>query len=325
MSLEPPASDGTPRILSLGSVNADFQVRTERRPEISETLFATDFMRLSGGKSANVAFLGRKLGLEAALFAHVGNDDLAEQALSALRDIGVDLSGVKTVHGQSTGVAMITVPPDGKKGIVMSPNANTAWSSEDIEHVMHAVRKASSGSVLVTNCEIPVSVVEQIMHAARQCGIRTVLDPSPGDRVTDTLLGFADFVTPNAGEAKSITGIECKDPESALAAAKQIRERGARAVCIKLSDGGCVMLDEEGAVRIDAVPVEVVDSTGAGDAFAGALAVAMLEQQTNREAARTAVAASHLAVTAYGSQPAYPNREQLQEMIQRLTIRSDVK
>jgi ribokinase len=102
-------------IVAVGSLNADFQVRTERRPEISETLLASDFKRFSGGKSANVTYLAKKLGWPARLYAHVGDDDLAEQALGALRKIGVDLSGVQAVPGQSTGVAMITVPPDGKK------------------------------------------------------------------------------------------------------------------------------------------------------------------------------------------------------------------
>jgi ribokinase len=313
------------QILSLGSINADFQVRTERRPEISETMVAHQFSRQSGGKAANVAFLASKLGVDARLFGQVGDDDLARQALGSLRGLGVDLSGVKQVPGKSTGVAMITVPPDGKKGIVMAPNANEAWSDEDSDRVALALRNAPPGSVLVADCEIAVSALEQAMQAARQCGLKVILDPSPADRVTDTLLALTDIVVPNSGEAQSMTGIECRDPKSAIRAANRLRERGAAAACIKLPDGGCVLVDGARIAHIASVPVDVVDTTGAGDAFAGAFAVAVLEQRPYIGAMRFAVAASHLAVTGYGSQPAYPSREQIEQMEQRLDVNTDVE
>lgn len=315
-----PRRESSGHILALGSVNADFQVRVERRPEVSETLLATDFKRMSGGKSANVAFLARKLGLTASLFAHVGDDDLAEQALSSLSEAGIDLSGIQRIPGQSTGVAMITVPPDGKKGIVMAPNANDVWSAADAERVAQAVSNAPPGSVLVTNCEVPDFVIERALQAARAHSIRSILDPSPADRVTDKLLELADIVAPNAGEAQSLSGIECKDAQSGFQAGERLHERGTSVAFVKLADGGCVMTDGKNAVHIAAVPVEMVDSTGAGDAFAGALAVAIAERQPHAEAARFAVAASHLAVTGYGSQPAYPGRAQLEEMKKRLII-----
>ncbi len=307
-------------ILALGSVNADFQVRVDRRPEISETLLATDFKRMSGGKSANVAFLARKLGLQARLLAHVGDDDLAEQALGALREAGIDLSCVKRIAGQNTGVAMITVPPDGKKGIVMAPNANDCWTQADAETVVKAIADAPPDSVLVTNCELPDFIVERALETAREHGIRSILDPSPAGRVTDKLLQLADIVAPNAGEAQSLTDIECKDAQSGFAAGQRLRERGAKVAFVKLADGGCVMTDGRDAAYIAAVPVDMVDSTGAGDAFAGALSVAIAEGRSHAEAARFAVAASHLAVTGYGSQPAYPDRAALEKMETRLLI-----
>lgn len=308
------------QILSLGSVNADFQVRTDRRPASSETLLATEFIRLSGGKAANVAFLARRLGIEARLFAHVGDDDLAEQALQPLREIGVDLAGVQHVAGMATGVAMISVPPDGKKGIVMAANANQAWSAQDAGEIASAVREAAPGSVLVTDCEIAAFAVEQAMRAARQAGLKVLLDPSPADRVDDALLALTDFVLPNAGEAESMTGIACNDAASAIEAGKRLLQRGAAAACVKLHDGGCVLVTADEAVHIPPVPVTVVDTTGAGDAFAGAMAVAVLERRAPAEAARFAVAASHLAVTAYGSQPAYPSRDDIERMQERLRI-----
>ena len=314
-----------PQVLSLGSINADFQVRVERRPQLSETLVASDFLRLSGGKAANVAFLARKLGVEARLFAHAGTDDLARQALAPLRAMGVDLSGVRQVADANTGVAMIMVPPDAKKGIVMAVNANDAWNEADADAALQAISGAPADSVLAVDCEIPAFVAERALRAARRRGLKTILDPSPADRVTDAMLEAADMVIPDSGEAHGLTGIECKDPQSAMKAGERLCERGAAVACIKLPDGGCVVVGEGRRAWIPAVPVKVTDTTGAGDAFAGALAVAVLERRSCLEAARFAVAASHLAVTGYGSQPAFPGREDIQQMEQRLCVRTDVE
>lgn len=313
------------QVFSLGSINADFQVRTERRPEIGETVAAHGFSRFGGGKAANVAFFARKLDVDVRLFGHVGDDELAKQALAPLRDSGVDLSGVREVVGKDTGLAMVMVPPDGKKGIVMASNANETWSAEDSARLVLALRDAPPGSMLVADCEIAISALEQAMRTARQCGIKIILDPSPADHVTDSLLALTDIAVPNPGEAESLTGIECKDPKSAACAGHRLRERGVTAACIKLPDGGCIFVDGTQVLHIPSVPVDVVDTTGAGDAFAAALAVAMLEQRPQPDAVRFAVAASHLAVTGFGAQPAYPVREEIERMERRLKVNADVE
>lgn len=313
-------------ILALGSINADFQVRVDRRPDVSETLIAHDFTRLGGGKSANVAWLARRLGAPARLFGRVGDDDLAEQALASLREIGVDLAEVRPAAGAGTGVAMIAVPPDGKKGIVMAPNANEAWNDGDALRTAAAIVQAPPGSVLVTNAEVPAAVVERAMRAARERGLTTVLDPSPPDRVTDALLALADVVTPNAGEAQRLTGVECRDAASGIDAGRRLLARGAAAAAVKLPDGGCVLVAPEETVHVAPVPVEVVDTTGAGDAFAGALAVALLKRRPRAEAIRFAVAASHAAVTGYGSRPAALARDGITSIEARLGMeRRDVE
>lgn len=311
-------------VLSLGSINADFQVCIDRRPEISETLIASNFKRLSGGKAANVAWLARRLQVPARLFAHVGDDDLAEQALAPLHEQGVELAGVRKIANMQTGVAMIMVPPDGKKGIVMSPNANAAWDQADAEQAAGMIRKASSGSVLVTDCEIPAVVVEQAMQAAQQQRFLTILDPSPAEEVTDAILRLADIVVPNPSEAKQLTGIACTDVKTAIDAGKRLLERGAGAACIKLSDGGCVFVSKDQTAHLSPVPVDVVDTTGAGDAFAGALATALVKQADMLKAVGFAVAASHVAVSGYGSRPVQLAPEEIDRFEKRLTVRTDV-
>lgn len=315
---------GQGTIISLGSVNADFQVRVPHRPEISETLLAHDFVRLSGGKAANVAYLAKRLGVRAMLIAHVGDDALREQALRPLEEVGVDLTHVRTVSGSPTGVSMITVPPNGKKGIVLAGNANLEWAEADLADVRLAIESAPPGSVLVVDYEVPPSVVEQAVETARERGFPVVLDPSPADRVVQELLKKVDYLVPNAGEAEGLTGVPVESVDNAIAVGRLLLERGVGHAGMKLKDGGCVLMGRETIIHVPSVPVEVVDTTGAGDAFAGALAVAVLEGRPLLEAACFATAASHICVTRYGSQPAYPTREEMRELSGRLEKRAHV-
>lgn len=306
-------------LMSLGSINADFQVRVGRRPEISETLLGDQFARLSGGKAANVSYLARKLGLQTLLLGHVGDDDLAEQALRPLRAAGVNLSGVRKVAGAGTGVAMITVPPDGKKGIVLAANANHLWQPEDIAEVVSIIEDAPEGAVLVLDCEVPPDLLEEAATTALGCGVKIILDPSPAENASAALIATADIITPNAGEAEQLTGVRCNDIESAAQAGRVLEEQGARAACVRLPDGGCVLVEKHHTTVIRPVPLQVIDTTGAGDAFTGALAVAVAENRPLPDAVRFAVAASHLAVTRYGSQAALPDRAQIEQMYGQLS------
>lgn len=307
-----------PLILSLGSINADFQFRVPEPSGTGKTLPATGFARLGGGKAANVAFLARKLGHPALLLGRTGDDDLREQALKPLRAAGVDLSSVSSAPGTSTAVSMITVPPDGKKSIVLAGNANDAWDEASMRAVVARIGAAPEGSILVADYEVAPELVAQAVEAARQRGLRVVLDPSPAPRAVPEVLGRATALSPNASEAQDITGVTIEDPGSAAEAAARLAGFGAGIVCVKLSDGGCVLRHERRSLHIAALPVEVEDSTGAGDAFTGGLAVALLEGQEPLQAALFATAASHLAVTAFGSQEAYPGRDRIEAMARQL-------
>ena len=306
-------------ILSLGSVNADFQVRVDEQPGSTTTMLSHDFMRLSGGKAANVAFLACKLGASAKLIARVGKDDLQEQALKPLEEAGIDISAVRKVAGASTAVSMIFVPPDGKKYIILAPNANDAWKKEEAEEVKKLIDEAPEASVLVVDYEIPAFIVAQAVEAAHKRGFAIILDPSPAQRADKDLFSKISYIVPDASETEELTGIKPTDKESAVRAAKKLLKLGIKTALVKLEDGGCVAANEETMLHVPPVSVEVVDTTGAGDAFAGALATAILEQRSLKEAACYATAASVAAVTAFGSQPAYPSRERLEEFYNKVT------
>ncbi len=305
-----------PVLLSLGSINADFQMQLDRPLGSAETLPAHRFTRLSGGKAANRAFLARRLGVPAWLLGRVGDDDLREQALGILGERGVDLAGVSTAPGCATAFSVIAVPHDGKKGILLAGNANDSWDDAAVQSAADRVAAAPAGSVLSVDYEVPAGVVRRAAEAARARGVALVVDPSWPDRVEREVLAGALAVAPNAEEAEALVGVKAADPASAAEAARRLAALGPRLAFVKLEDGGCVLAEAGGAVtHIPPVEVPVVDTTGAGDAFTGALAVALLERKPARDAALFAVAASHAAVSAWGSQPAYPDRARIEALL----------
>lgn len=306
-----------PVLLSLGSVNADFQVRVTEALEEGKTLQATDFLRLGGGKAANIALLARRFGIEASLLARVGDDDFAEQALAPMREAGVDLAAVTRASGTATAVSMITVPPSGKKSIVLAGNANDEWDEAAIEATIAAITSAPENSVLVFDLEVPTHVAERAMRAAVDRGFRSVLDPSFADRVQLDALDGLFAITPNAKEAGLLTGIGVDDEDGARQAAEALA-RVVPVVCVKLSDGGCILREKNRELLIPAPATNVVDATGAGDAFTGAFAIALLERKSALEAACLGVATSAAAVSGYGSQPSYPKREAAEHVAQEL-------
>lgn len=305
-------------LLSLGSINADFQVRVDEPAGSRETQLAHDLCRLSGGKASNTAYLGARFGHRSLLFGRVGDDELAEQALGPLRQAGVEVDNVGRAVGQSTGVSMIMVPPDGKKNIVLATNANDCWDDAAIEAVVDAIDRCEPPAYLVLDYEVPARVVRRALEAAARKNIPAILDPSFPDRVEQGLFSKLHAITPNVSEAEGLVGHELDSLDTIAAAARQLQRKGLPMVCIKLGDGGCVLVTADETLHIAPSDVEPVDTTGAGDAFTAVFAVAMLEGLEPRQAAAWGVAAANLAVRNYGSQPAYAGREQVSELAQRL-------
>jgi ribokinase len=307
-------------VVSLGSVNADFLVRVPEPPAGSGALLGESLLRTSGGKAGNVAVLAARLGTPARLLGCVGDDDLAAQALRGPESARVNLRGVRRRRGL-TGYSSILVPPGGAKTIVLVPNANDAWG-DDGERVAAEVDAAPDGSVLVADLEVPVALVLAALQVARERGLTTVLDPAPPDRATDELLALADHLTPDHTEAQQLTGEDTAEAAGAARAAVELRKRGAAVVHVKLAGGGCVTATADGLTLVEApADVPVVDATGAGDAFAGGLAVALVRGRSAVEAAEHAVAASTCAVGGYGSQESYPDAATLAAMLARVSSR----
>ncbi len=307
----------TKRILSLGSINVDFQVRADRWPEPGEVSMGNEFLMSAGGKGANVAYLARKLGADVRLMARTGDDILAGIARDPLERLGVDLRHTNSIPGTATGAAMIRVQPDGDKSILLAGNANELWRQEDLDDVSAAIAEAPSGSILVADLEISGFVVKKILAAARRRGVAVIFDPSPADRFDADLNPFVDFITPNAFEAEKLTGVRIDTPEDGFRAGEVLLERGVGTALVKLGRGGCIVVGQGVREHVQSREIEPVDTTGSGDAFAGALAVALLGGSQSTAAARFAVAAATLAATRYGAQASYPSRVELEGWLHR--------
>lgn len=295
-------------VLVVGSANADLTVRVERRPGAGETVLGTDLVESAGGKGANQAAAAARIGGRTALLARVGGDAYGELLLSAQRAAGTDVTPVIVDEAARTGTAMIIVDPDGDNSIVVSPGANAALSPKDVAAAKDAI---AASSVVSLQLEVPMESVRAAAAAAEQAGTRVVLNssPAPEAALAPELLAVADPLVVNEHEARQLSGRADGTPAEW---AQALRDQGARSVVVTLGGEGALVLDASGVGEVAGVRVKAVDTTGAGDAFTGALATRLARGDSLLESARFAVRVGAAAVTKPGAQPSYPTRAELE-------------
>ncbi|MFF3543428.1 ribokinase [Streptomyces platensis] len=295
-------------VLVVGSANADLTVRVDRRPGAGETVLGTDLVESAGGKGANQAAAAARIGGRTALLARVGGDAYGELLLGAQRAAGTDVTPVIVDGTARTGTAMIIVDPDGDNSIVVSPGANAALTPQDVAAAKDTI---AASAVVSLQLEIPMESVRAAAAAAEQAGTRVVLNPSPAPAapLAPELLAVADPLVVNEHEARQLSGLTDGTPAQW---AQALRDRGARSVVVTLGGDGALVLDASGAESVPGVRVKAVDTTGAGDAFTGALATRLARGDTLPGAARFAVRVGAAAVTKPGAQPSYPTRAELE-------------
>jgi ribokinase len=300
-------------IVIVGSLNADLCVQVPRFPARGETITGGGFTILPGGKGANQACAAGRLGGHAAMVGQVGPDAQAEMLLASLRYAGVDVSLVATDDSAATGVALITVDHAGENQIVLAPGANGTFTPDRLAPAEPAIRAAR---VVLLQLEVPMGTVARAAAIARAAGVTVILDPAPAVPLPDDLLALADYLTPNEGELALLAdgAITAGEAGSAVidAQAGRLRARGCRSVLVKLGARGARLVTADGAVEWPAVPVRAVDTTAAGDAFNGALAVALAEGHPIGEAVRFATVAAAISVTRPGAQPSMPTRDEVE-------------
>lgn len=295
----------TKPVVVVGSLNLDLVVRPERAPAAGETVFAPRLERYPGGKGGNQAVAAARLGVPVSMVARVGEDSFGDELIASLRENGVSTEAVTRSQTAGTGTALITVDKTGQNRIVVVPGANSEVSPKLVDRYRDLIRSAA---VVLLQLEVPTDAVIWAAHTAADAGVPVILDPAPApsEPLPEELRKYTWLVTPNETEAETLTGVTVNGRQGAPLAARALLEQGFQRALIKLGGDGAFLL-EKGAREgtwIQSFPVKVVDTTAAGDAFAGGLAAALAMGKDLPEALRWASATGALAVTRPGAQPA---------------------
>ncbi|GAA2038493.1 ribokinase [Polymorphospora rubra] len=284
------------RIAVVGSANMDLVAMAPSLPRPGETVLGTDFVMVSGGKGANQAVAVSRAGGSCVLLGAIGSDSFGVTLKARIGGAGVDVSHLRVVYGAS-GVALVVVNAAGDNTIVVTPGANGAFTALTGPE-LDAVRGAD---IMIAQLEIPVETVTEAAVAARAAGTRVVLNAAPARDLPAELLDAVDLLVVNEVEAQALTGRGRDEPAALLSVVP-------RAV-LTLGDAGAWYVDRDGtAAHVPAFPVRAVDSTAAGDAFTGALAVAWAEGRDLVEATRWACAAGAACVRRVGASVSLPHR-----------------
>jgi ribokinase len=295
-------------VLVIGSLNMDLVARCQHLPRPGQTVFGSDFFTASGGKGANQAVAAARLGARVTMAGCVGDDQFGCTLLNGLRADGVGCDLVQQAPGP-TGTALISIDARGTNTIVVISGANMACDSALADRALASLHQPG---ILLLQHEIPEVTNAHAIRTARAAGCFVVLNPAPALAVAPALLPLIDLIAPNETEAAVLTG--SSDPREA---ARRLLAQGAPAVLLTLGEEGALYCSNDRAWRCPAVAVQAVDTTAAGDAYIGALAVALAEERSIPESLGFAAAAAGLAVTRLGAQPSLGTREEVDAFVAR--------
>jgi ribokinase len=293
-----------PRVWVVGSVHMDVIASAERHPQVGETVMGTQLRLLPGGKGSNQAVAARRSGAATSLVACLGEDVFADQLWNFLREEDIDLEHTRGIPGASTGVALVVVA-ESNNSIVVVPGAGGQMDAASLDAV-----EIEAGDVVVTQLEAPEAVTAAAIARAKAVGALSVLNPAPALLAAAPLLDDADVLVLNETELAAFTASEdvaaLADPATALAAAAELRRHPGQVVVVTLGGAGAVCLGPEGPLRVAGRSVQVVDTTGAGDCFAGNLAAGLCAGGSIAEALEMANLAASLSVQTQGAAVSMP-------------------
>ena len=288
----------------VGSANLDLVARTLRLPGPGETVLGSDFAQHPGGKGLNQAVAAARAGVTVAFLGAVGDDDAGRTLRTVAANEGIDMSGLRVADGVATGRAVITVDDSGENSIVVIPGANAR---------VH-VDVLPAATVVLAQLEVPVATVIAAFAAARSAGSRTMLNPAPVpvDGLSDELLSLCDILVPNEHEVELLGGVD------------RLLASGVGAVVVTQGAAGVTVTEVPGATTwsVEAFEVDPVDTTGAGDAFCGALAARLAGGDDLRPAVRYAAAGGALATTSAGAVPSLPHAADIERLLSRTRRRA---
>ncbi|MGI8385375.1 ribokinase [Robertmurraya sp. P23] len=291
------------KVLVIGSINMDLVTKTSRVPKLGETLMGESFFTIPGGKGANQAVAATRLGAEVTLIGCIGKDAFGNQLKEGLTTEGVITSYVKPVTHTATGTASITLS-NGDNSIIVVPGANFAVTPEYVQRFEQVI---ADSDILLLQLEIPLESVVEAVKIAKKHQVKVILNPAPIQALPKELLEQIDYITPNEHEQELLLS----SPELTEEELKAIKAK-----CIVTKGSKGVMLIQDGVEKeIPSFKVDVVDTTGAGDSFNGALALSLSEGMLLEEACEFANAVGAISVTKLGAQGGMPTKAEVEEFL----------
>lgn len=297
-----------PEVVCIASWNVDLIARVSQPLARGQTLLASHFERLPGGKGSNAAIAAARQGARVGLVARIGGDDFGQMGLDLWRREGIDSGHVQRAQGQANGTALILVYPDGDNSIAIYPGAG---SGLDVRQVEQAHDMIAAARLVMASCEVPLAATQAAFGWARAQGVTTLLNPAPAMALPDALWPLIDVLTPNEGELHQLAALESTDR-----AAQALLARGVGALVVTLGARGCRLYRAGHApLAVAGHAVNVVDTVGAGDTFTGALAAALARGADWPQALTSANAAAALSTQGRGAVAAMPSLAQVQRWL----------
>jgi ribokinase len=291
------------RVFVAGSINMDMVATAERHPRLGETVAGRDVLYFPGGKGANQAVAAAKLGADTTLIGRVGTDAFGRDLRAYLAAQDVDLTYVQETPEAHTGTAIITVA-NADNTIIVIPGANALLSAADV-----TMPSLARGDVAVSQFEIPLPAISAFFNRARAAGATTILNPAPAQPFDKELLDLVDILILNESELGLLARTELRDTDDHarfIEAARLLQAGTAKIICVTLGRRGAAALVDGGPVVISGRVVEIVDTTGAGDCFVGAVAAQLASGKPIRDALETANIAASICVQRMGAAPSMP-------------------
>jgi ribokinase len=295
-------------ILVVGSANMDLVVKAHRFPVPGETMLGGAFGMFPGGKGANQAVACAKLGGNVSFLGNLGRDVFGDKLKKGMHDDGVNVARVRRDPLHPTGIALITVDADGQNEIIVASGSNMTLRPADMDRdrsLFTAIR------VLLLQLEIPVETVVRAARIAHAQGAEVILNPAPARSLPYSLLRLVDFLTPNETELGQLTDTRISGKASIREAARKLLRIGVRNVLVTMGSNGCLLVNDEVCKPFPARRVKAVDTTAAGDAFNGALAVSLARGETLEEAIPFASDVAACSVTRMGAQSSMPTMREV--------------
>ncbi|MFW5713073.1 MAG: ribokinase [Brevefilum sp.] len=296
------------KILVVGSINMDLVVRVPQTPKPGETVLGGDFETFPGGKGANQAVAAARMGGEVTMVGRVGQDDFGNTLIKALVDNQIRTTHVIKDSDAATGIAMIAVASDGENSIVVASGANYEVSIKDVNNARDLMRETD---ILLIQLECPLETVSAAIDLAAAYDVPIVLNPAPAQQLSKVLLSQVDYITPNESELRILSGEEQVDR-----AVEKLLSWGVKNLIVTLGPNGARVINDALDQHVPAYEITAVDTTAAGDAFNGALAVALAEGKSLLDAVRYGMAAGALSTTKRGAQPSLPNRDAVENFLE---------